>query len=29
MKHSEVNKIMLGWDIADYGLGNFDKVGLD
>ena len=25
---NEIRDNMLGWDITDYGLGNFDKVGL-
>ena len=26
-EHDEVRDCMLGWDITDYGLGNFDEVG--
>ena len=26
-EYDEVRDCMLGWDITDYGLGNFDKVG--
>ena len=26
-EYDEVRECMLGWDITDYGLGNFDKVG--
>ena len=27
-EYDEVRDCMLGWDITDYGLGNFDKVGM-
>ncbi len=27
-EYDEVRDCMLGWDITDYGLGDFDKVGL-
>ena len=27
-EYDEVRECMLGWDITDYGLGNFDKVGM-
>ena len=26
-EYDEVRDCMLGWDITDYGLGNFDKFG--
>ena len=26
-EYDEVRECMLGWDITDYGLGNFDKIG--
>ena len=26
-EYDEVRDCMLGWDITDYGLGDFDKVG--
>ena len=26
-EYDEIRDNMLGWDITDYGLGNFDKVG--
>lgn len=26
-EYNEIRENMLGWDITDYGLGNFDKVG--
>ena len=26
-EYDEVRECMLGWDITDYGLGNFNKVG--
>ena len=26
-EYDEVRECMLGWDITDYGLGNFDKFG--
>ena len=27
-EYDEVRDCMLGWDITDYGLGDFDKVGM-
>ena len=27
-EYDEIRDNMLGWDITDYGLGNFDKVGM-
>ena len=27
-EYDEVRECMLGWDITDYGLGNFDKTGM-
>ena len=27
-EYDEVRDCMLGWDITDYGLGDFDKVGV-
>ena len=27
-EYNEVRDCMLGWDITDYGLGDFDKVGM-
>lgn len=27
-EYDEVRESMLGWDITDYGLGGFDKVGM-
>ena len=26
-EYDEVRDCMLGWDITDYGMGNFDKMG--
>ena len=26
-EYDEIRENMLGWDITDYGLGNFDRVG--
>ena len=26
-EYDEVRDCLLGWDITDYGLGNFDKAG--
>lgn len=26
-EYDEVRDCMLGWDITDYGMGDFDKVG--
>jgi D-lyxose ketol-isomerase len=26
-EYDEIRDNMLGWDITDYGLGNFDKIG--
>lgn len=28
-EYDEVRDCMLGWDITDYGLGDFNKVGMD
>ena len=27
-EYDEIRDNMLGWDITDYGLGDFDKVGM-
>jgi len=26
-EYDEIRDVMLGWDVTDYGLGNFDKIG--